>query len=377
MINIGLLHSLTGVLGNDEIPVRNAALLAINEINKTGCKQIVPFTRDCESNPKLFALYAEELITKYDVKALFGCWSSVSRKAVLPVLEKYNVPLFYPVQYEGCESSPYVFYFGTTANQQIVPAVNYIVNDDRKKFYLLGSNYVFPRIANEIITNQSNYLGCTILGEKYVSLEYTGSFTEIIADILLKQPDTLFNTLNGNNNKTFFRELFIVRDKLPKNFKVISFSIAEPQIANIGSEFISGDLTCWSYYQTLQNLENQIFVSNYKLIYGQDQLVSNPAECSYSSIYMWFKMICLANSTNLDEIRKVSTNIYFNSPQGLIYLFENQHIINDAIIGEIAPNGLIYEIFKDKNIIPDPCLIGYPWSCEICRNKCSSNKCNC
>lgn len=379
-INVGLLHSLTGVLAESETPVRNATLLAINEINNTNCNEIIPFLRDCESNPKLFALYAEELIVNYGVKALFGCWSSDSRKAVLPVLEKYNIPLYYPVQYEGCESSPYVFYLGATANQQIVPAVDYIVNQGKSQFYLLGSDYVFPRTANLIISKQSQYLKCNILAEKYLPLDYNGSFKDIISDILLKQPDTIFNTLNGLSNITFFRELFEVRNLLPSNFKVMSFSIAEPEIIEIGAQNIIGDLTCWNYYQTLPNIENEKFVANYKITYGQDKLVSDPAQAGYTSIYTWFQAVCKANSTNLDDIRVSTNSVIFNSPQGLVYYFPNQHIINDGIIGEIAPNGLIYEIYRINTIIPDPCLLGYPWSCDICRNNCnneSKNSCMC
>jgi urea transport system substrate-binding protein len=379
-INIGLLHSLTGVLAESETPVRNATLLAINEINNVSCEKIIPLLRDCESNPSLFALYAEELIVNYDVKALFGCWSSVSRKAVLPVLEKYNVPLYYPVQYEGCESSPYVFYLGATANQQVVPGVDYIANTGRSQYYLLGSDYVFPRTANLIITKQSQYLRSNILNEKYVPLNYDGDFKDIIADIILKQPDTLFNTLNGSSNVTFFRELNQVRNLLPSNFKVMSFSIAEPEVRDIGPQFVAGDLTTWNYYQTFTNIENERFVSNYKITYGQDKLVSDPAQAGYSSVYTWYQAVCRANSTDLDDVRVSTQSVIFNSPQGLMYYFPNQHIINSAVIGEIAPNGLIYEISRFNNIVPDPCLLGYPWSCDICRNKCNKpteGQCSC
>ena len=361
-IYIGLIHSLTGVMADSEIPVRNATLLAIESINNINSSKIVPIQKDCASEPELFAQYAKELITKYKVKALFGCWTSSSRKAVLPVLEKYSIPLFYPVQYEGCEKSPFVFYLGATTNQQIIPAVDWLVSKNRSNFYLLGSNYIFPKKANTIIKQQLNYP----VTEQYVDLNYNGDFSEIIADIVSKQPDTLINTLNGSSNITFFQELSKVRSQLPSEFKVMSFSIAEPEIKKIGVEHILGDYTCWNYYQTLDTIQNQKFVSLYKIVYGQDNNIDDPTQAAYSSVFLWYKMITQANSVNLNDIRKVATSVNFNSPQGLMYFFENQHINNDAVIGEIKSDGLIYEIDRFSNIVPDPCLKSYQWSSDIC-----------
>ena len=365
-IYVGLIHSLTGVMADSETPVRNAILLAIGCINNINNTKIVPIQKDCASEPELFAKYAEELITKYSVKALFGCWTSSSRKAVLPVLEKYNIPLFYPVQYEGCEKSPFVFYLGATSNQQIIPAVDWLVLKNRSNFYLLGSDYVFPRKANTIIKKQLEHLNCKTVAEQYVDLDYDGNFSEIIADIVSKQPDTLLNTLNGSENVTFFQELSKVRSYLPSEFKVMSFSIAEPEVKKIGIEYVLGDYTCWNYYQTINTVQNQKFVSLYKIVYGQDKNVDDPTQAAYSSVFLWHKMITMANTTNLDDIRKVAMSVNFNSPQGTMYFFENQHINNDAVIGEIKSDGLIYEIDRVSNIDPDPCLKSYQWTSDIC-----------
>jgi urea transport system substrate-binding protein len=365
-IYIGLIHSLTGVMADSEIPVRNATLLAIESINNIHNTKVVPIQKDCASDPLLFAQYAEELITKYNVKALFGCWTSSSRKAVLPVLEKYNIPLFYPVQYEGCEKSPFVFYLGATSNQQIIPAIDWLVSNNRLNFYLLGSDYIFPRKANTIIKKQLEHLNRKTVAEQYVDLDYEGDFSDIIADIISKQPDTLINTLNGSENVTFFQELSKVRNLLPSEFKVMSFSIAEPEVKKIGVQHILGDYTCWNYYQTIDTVQNKKFVSLYKIVYGQDKNVDDPTQAAYSSVFLWYKMITLANTTNLDDIRKVSTSVNFNSPQGQMYFFDNQHIINDAVIGEIRSDELIYEVERVSNIEPDPCLKSYPWASDIC-----------
>jgi urea transport system substrate-binding protein len=365
-IYIGLIHSLTGVMADSEIPIRNATLLAIESINNIHNTKVVPIQKDCASDPLLFAQYSEELITKYNVKALFGCWTSSSRKAVLPVLEKYNIPLFYPVQYEGCEKSPFVFYLGATSNQQIIPAIDWLVSNNRLNFYLLGSDYIFPRKANTIIKKQLEHLNRKTVAEQYVDLEYNGDFSDIIADIISKQPDTLINTLNGSENVTFFQELSKVRNLLPSEFKVMSFSIAEPEVKKIGIQHILGDYTCWNYYQTIDTVQNKKFVSLYKIVYGQDKNVDDPTQAAYSSVFLWYKMITLANTTNLDDIRKVSTSVNFNSPQGQMYFFDNQHIINDAVIGEIRSDELIYEVERVSNIEPDPCLKSYPWASDIC-----------
>ena len=295
------------------------------------------------------------------MQALFGCWSSVSRKAVLPVLEKYNIPLYYPVQYEGFEESLYVFYIGSTANQQILPIINdFTINFlNLNQYYLIGSDYIFPRTANNIIKQQTKYLKGSIVGENYVPLNYNGSFSDIIADIIDKQPQVILNTLNGESNNNFFKELFNVRNKL-NNCKVVSFSIAEPEVKAIGPEYVTGDYTCLNYYNSLDTYESQKFINDYKLNFPSS-IPSDPAECGYSSIYLWYKSICAANSTDLIDIKKILSSIYFNAPSGLIRFYPNQHTGNVARFGEIKEDGSITQIYESEKIIPDPFLKTYPW----------------
>src|SRR5262249_52623370 len=219
-IKVGVLHSLSGTMSISEVSVKDATLLAIDEINVAGGvmgKKIEPIVEDGASDWPTFAEKAKKLIEQDKVAVVFGCWTSASRKAVKPVFESLNGLLFYPVQYEGLEQSPNIFYTGATTNQQIVPAVDYLLSQGKKKIFLLGSDYVFPRTSNTIIKEQLKAKGGTLAGEEYIPLGGT-EFSTIIAKIKEAKPDAIFNTLNGDSNVAFFKQFNdagFTADKLP------------------------------------------------------------------------------------------------------------------------------------------------------------------
>lgn len=233
-VRVGLLHSLSGTLALSEVPVRNAELLAIEQINRAGGvlgRKITPIVADGESDPQMFAQQAQRLLHNENVAAIFGCWTSSSRKAVVPVLEEYGGILWYPVQYEGMEQSPHVFYMGATANQQIIPAITYLVEQGYERFFLLGSDYVFPRTANEIVRAQLADDGREVVEEMYVPLGHK-HFSSVVQHIQAAQPDVIFNTLNGDSNVAFFRALQkegLTAEHLP----VLSVSITPQRLHNL------------------------------------------------------------------------------------------------------------------------------------------------
>ncbi|MCX6023729.1 MAG: transporter substrate-binding protein, partial [Chloroflexi bacterium] len=250
-IKVGVLHSLSGTMAISETSVRDATLMAIEEINKAGGvlgKKIEPVVEDGASDWPTFAEKSKKLIQNDKVVAVFGCWTSASRKAVLPVFESLKSLLWYPVQYEGLESSPNIFYTGATTNQQIIPAVEYLLAQNKKKVYLLGSDYVFPRTANKIIKAQLAANGGTLVGEEYTPLGHT-DYTTVVSKILAAKPDVVFNTLNGDSNVAFFKQL---KDQgnTPDKIQTLSVSVAEEETRGIGPENIAGHLVAWNYYQT-------------------------------------------------------------------------------------------------------------------------------
>ena len=234
-----------------EVAVRDAELLAIKEINAAGGvlgHQIEPVVEDGASDWPTFAEKAEKLLTVDKVAAVFGGWTSASRKAMLPVFEGLDGLLYYPVQYEGLEASPNIFYTGATTNQQIIPALDYIKEQGMTKVYLVGSDYVFPRTANKIINAYAEANGLEIVGEDYLPLGDTNVAT-IVSKVLDAKPDIVFNTLNGDSNVAFFKELK-AKGNTPDQIQTVSVSVAEEEVGGIGVENIEGHLTAWNYYQT-------------------------------------------------------------------------------------------------------------------------------
>jgi urea transport system substrate-binding protein len=367
-IKVGVLHSLTGTMSIGEVSVKDATLLAIEEINAAGGvlgRPLEAVIADGESNLKTFADKAKQLLTQDQVEVIFGCWTSASRKAVLPILEELNGLLFYPVQYEGLEQSPNIFYTGAAPNQQIVPAVQYLLDRGFRHIYLLGSDYIFPRSANQIIKAQLVAQDAVLAGEEYIPLG-SQEVSTAIADILSVQPDAVFNTLNGDTNVAFFRELKQA-GLTPDDLLVMSVSVAEAEVREIGPDFTSGHLVAWNYFQSIDTLENQKFVRAYKAKYGSDRVTSDPIASGYLGVYLWKKAVEKAQSTQVLKVKKAAKNIELVTPKGLVKLdAKTQHLWNTVRIGQIKPDGAIAEIWNSQAAVaPDPFLSRYPWAAGL------------
>lgn len=367
-IKVGILHSLSGTMSISEVSVKDATLLAINEINAAGGingMMLEPIIEDGASDWPTFAEKAQKLIQQDQVAVVFGCWTSASRKAVLPVFEELNGLLFYPVQYEGLESSPNIFYTGAEPTQQIIPGVEYLVNElGAKNIYLLGSDYVFPRTANLIIKAQLEALGVSLAGEEYIPLGGT-EFSTIISKIQEAQPDAIFNTLNGDSNVAFFKQ-FKDAGYTAETLPVMSVSVAEEEVRGIGPENVAGHYTAWNYYQTTDTPENEAFVAAYKAAYGDDRVTSDPAEAGYFGVYLWKAMVEAAGSTDVEAVKAAAATgeISFQAPEGLVTVDpENQHTYKTVRIGQVNAEGLIDEVFSSPEPVkPDPYLKNIPWA---------------
>ncbi|MCG7580482.1 MULTISPECIES: urea ABC transporter substrate-binding protein [Mycolicibacterium] len=364
-IKVGALNSLSGTMAISEVTVRNAIDLAVEQINADGGvmgKQIQLVAEDGASEPAVFAEKAQKLISSDCVAAVFGGWTSSSRKAMLPVFEDNNALLYYPVQYEGLEASPNIFYTGATTNQQIVPALDYLKEQGVTSLYLVGSDYVFPQTANRIIKAYAAANGMEILGEDYTPLGST-DFSTIVNKVRASGADAVFNTLNGDSNVAFFREYKNV-GLTPQEMPVVSVSIAEEEVGGIGVQNIEGQLTAWDYYQTIDSPVNNAFVAAYKEKFGADKPTSDPMEAAYVSVYLWKNTVEKAESFAVPDVQEAAGGVEFDAPEGLVQIDgDNNHITKTARIGEIRNDGLIYTIWESPGPIePDPFLEGYPWA---------------
>jgi len=372
-IKVGVLHSLSGTMSISEVSVRDATLMAIEEINAAGGvmgKKLEPVIEDGASDWPTFAEKAKKLLLQDQVAVVFGCWTSASRKAVLPVFEQNNGLLFYPVQYEGLEQSPNIFYTGAEPTQQIIPGVDYLLKQGYKKIYLLGSDYVFPRTANKIIKAQLAATGGELSGEEYVQLGGT-EFSTIISKIQTAAPDAIFNTLNGDSNVAFFKQ-FKDAGFTAESLPVMSVSVAEEEVRGIGAENIAGHLVAWNYYQTTDTPENTKFVAAYKAKYGAERVTDDPIEAGYFGVYLWKAMVEKANSTAVADVKAAAATgeISFAAPEGLIKVDgDTQHTWKIVRIGKIRDDGLIDEVWSSgKAVEPDPFLKTYSWAADLASN---------
>lgn len=362
-IKVGVLHSLSGTMAISEKSVVDATLLAIQEINQKGGvlgRKIQPIVVDGKSEWPTFAKEAERLITQEKVVTVFGCWTSASRKTVKPVFEKYNHLLIYPVQYEGLEQSPNIVYTGAAPNQQIIPAVKWSFDNLGKRFFLVGSDYVFPRTANAIIKDQVTALQGQILGEEYILLG-SNDVERIIQKIVATKPDVILNTINGDSNVAFFkalRQAGIAPDKIP----TISFSIAEEELRSLNAEDMVGDYAVWNYFQSIEDKKNQIFVNNFQRKYGQNRVTADPIEAGYFGVYLWKQAVEKAERDEVNLIREAIKDQSFNAPEGIVYVdTDNQHTWKTVRIGQIKANGQFKIVWNsNKPIRPVPYPISRP-----------------
>jgi urea transport system substrate-binding protein len=372
-VKVGVLHSLTGTMAISETSLRDALLMSMDEINENGgievngkSYQIDPIVVDPASNWDLFAEKAKTLLTEHEVKVVFGCWTSASRKSVLPVFEQYNGLLFYPVQYEGQEASPNIFYTGATPNQQLLPAAKYMLDQGYEKFYLLGTDYVFPRTANRVL---KAYLKAQGIPEENIREEYVpfgfSDYQTIVGKIEAFAEDgqaCVMSTINGDSNVPFYKELAnqgVSAFECP----VMAFSVAEDALRSMPTRALVGHLATWNYFQSLDTSANEAFVKQFKqwcaeqgLPGGKSRVTSDPIEGSYFGVKVWAKAAEKADSFAVDKVREAVRGMKFTSPGGQKKMHaENNHTYKRAYVGEIQPNGQFRVMWKSDGLIePKP-----------------------
>ena len=354
---VGILHSLTGTMAISEITVANATELAIEEINAAGGvlgKKLEIVKEDGASDWPTFAQKAEKLIQQDKVSVVFGAWTSASRKSLLPVFEKYNHLLFYPVQFEGNECSPNIIYSGAQPNQQALPALDFALEKGFKKIFLLGSDYVYPRTANLILKKHIAAKKATLSGEEYMALGGT-EFASIISKIKASGPQVIINTLNGDSNVAFFKQYKAAgydAAKLP----VISFSIAEQEAQAIGTELLNGQYAAWNYFQSLDNAPNKKFVAAYKKKFGADSVITDPMIHGYVNVYLWKAAATKAKSLEPVAVRKAIVGIkWADSPLGPISVEKNGSITQRVYIGESGEGGQFKILWQSKSVLHKIC----------------------
>lgn len=370
-VKIGFLNSLTGGMAISEKTVSNVLHMAAEEINADGGilgKQIEYIQEDGATDWPTFAEKTEKLLTEDCVAAVFGGWTSSSRKAVKPVVEEHNGLFFYPVQYEGLESSPNIYYTGATTNQQIIPAMDFLKEQGVKRLFLAGSDYVFPRTANAIIKLYAEELGIEIVGEEYVPLD-KDDWTTQVAKIVEAKPDFIFNTINGSSNVGFVKAYYdagLTAEETP----IISVSIAEEEAPAMGHE-VTGHYASWNYFQSLDTPNNPEFIKSWKAFPNSSGVTSDPMEAAYTSLYLYKALVEKAESFEVDDVNAAAKDggITVDGPLGTVALDgENHHISKPGHIGRINEDNQFDVVWESDGFIePDPYLEKYSWFPEETR----------
>ncbi len=356
-IKVGVLHSLSGTMAISEVTVKNSTQMAIDEINAAGGvmgKKIEAVTEDGASDPATFAQKATKLIDSDGVVTVFGGWTSSSRKAMLPVFEKTKNLLWYPVQFEGNECSPNIMYSGAQPNQQILPAYDWGKEKGFKKFFLVGSDYVFPRTANLILKKHIENDKLTLSGEEYQPMGGT-DFSGVVAKIRQAKPDVIYSTLNGDSNVAFFKQMAAAgmkSDVLP----VMSFSIGEQEAQAMGPALIEGSYAGWNYFQTVDNPENKKFVEAYKAKFGADAVVTDPMVHGYIDVYIWKAAVEKAGSFDPGKVRAAAVTLdAIPTPLGTVKFIANNSLVQTGYIGQADPTGQFKILWTSKGMIdPEP-----------------------
>jgi len=356
-IKVGVLHSLSGTMAISEVTVKNATQLAIDEINAAGGvlgKKVAAVVEDGASDPAMFAQKASKLIESDGVATVFGGWTSASRKAMLPVFEKTGNLLWYPVQFEGNECSANIMYSGAQPNQQILPAYDWAKEKGFKKFFLVGSDYVFPRTANLIVKSHLKKDGLALTGEEYQPLGGT-EFSGVIGKIKAAKPDVIFNTLNGDSNVAFFKQM-AAAGMTPKTVPIMSFSIGEQEAMAMGPALVEGGYAGWNYFQTLDNPANKTFVDAYKAKFGKDAVITDPMVHGYLDVYMWKAAVEKAKSTDPDKVRAAAVSLTaIPTPLGDVKFMDNNSLVQTGYIGQSMPDGQFKILWSSEGTIaPDP-----------------------
>ncbi len=367
-IKVGILHSLTGTMSISEKSVVDAEMLAIEEINKAGGvlgKQIVPVTEDGQSDWPTFNEKAKKLIDQDKVATVFGCWTSASRKAVKDTFESKKHLLWYPVQYEGQECSNNIFYTGAAPNQQIEPSVDWLLEKKGKEFFLVGSDYVFPRTANTIIKAQLDAKGGKTVGEDYIPLG-NNEVKPVIAKIKAALPNggVIYNTLNGDTNVAFFKEMQ-ASGMGPDKYPVMSVSVAEEEVQAIGVDYLKGHFAAWNYFQTVDNPASKKFVAAFKAKFGDKRVVNDPMEAAYIMVHMWANAVKKAGKyDDLEAVKKAAYGATFDAPEGVVTMNSNHHLSKFVRIGEIGTDGLFKIVYETKDAVKP-----VPWNQFVAETK--------
>jgi len=371
-IKAGILHSLSGTMAISEVSLRDVVMMAFEEINSKGGvtgRPIKPVVVDPASDWDLFAEKAKRLLLKDKVSVTFGCWTSVSRKSVLPVFEKNNGLLFYPVQYEGEECSKNVFYTGATPNQQLIPAAAYLMSEDGggfKKFYLLGTDYVFPRTANKILRAflLAKGVPAANIMEEYTPFHHQDYQTIVgkVKSFASAGDAAVLSTINGDSNVPFYKE-FANQGLRSEDVPIMAFSVAEDELRGMDAKSLVGHLAAWNYYQSIDTPQNKKFVANFKtyckkkgLPGGASRVTDDPIEAAYLGVYIWKQAVEKAGSVNVDDVRKATYGMGFEAPGGFKKIDEkNHHLHKPVLIGEILKTGQFRTISQSKGLVaPEP-----------------------
>jgi urea transport system substrate-binding protein len=381
-VKVGVLHSLSGTMAISETVLKDTALMAFEEINAKGGVmgyKIEPVVVDPASNWPLFAEKARQLITQDKVAAVFGCWTSVSRKSVLPVFEELNGLLFYPVQYEGEELSKNVFYTGAAPNQQAIPAVEYLMSKEgggAKRWVLLGTDYVYPRTTNKILRAflKSKGVADKDIDEKYTPFGHS-DYQTIVADIKKFSAGgktAVVSTINGDSNVPFYKELGNQGLKAT-DVPVVAFSVGEEELRGVDTKPLVGHLAAWNYFMSIKNPENDAFKAKWaaytkaKKLPGADKpLTNDPMEATYIGIYMWKQAVEKAKSFDTDKVIAAMAGQTFKAPSGIVSKMDekNHHLHKAVFIGEVKADGQFNVVWKTKGPIR-----AQPWSPFIAGNE--------
>jgi urea transport system substrate-binding protein len=379
-VKVGVLHSLSGTMAISETSLKDVLLFTFDEINKSGGVKvggknylIEPVVVDPASNWPLFAEKAKQLLDQDKVAVVFGCWTSVSRKSVLPVFEQANGLLFYPVQYEGEELSKNIFYTAEAVNQQAIPAVDYMLGEGKKKFYLLGSDYVYPRTTNKILKEylKSKGIPDSDIEEIYTPFGHT-DYQTIVAAIkkfAAGGKATVISTLNGDTNVPFFKE-FANAGLTSENCPVVSFSISEDEFRGLPAKDLVGHLGCWTYFMSINTPDNKKFVSDFQRwlkspkvtgvmdtvsgIDAKGRVTCSPMNLSRIGVHLWKQAAEKADSFDVDKVRDALIGEKFKGPVCTVTMQENHHLINNVYIGETLANGQFKVIKTMPNVAAEP-----------------------
>ncbi len=365
-IKVGVLHSLSGTMAISETTLKDTVLMMVEEQNKKGGlmgKQLEAVVVDPASNWPLFAEKARELLTQEEVDVIFGCWTSVSRKSVLPVIEELNGLMFYPVQYEGEESSKNVFYTGAAPNQQAIPAVDYLMNDlGVERWVLAGTDYVYPRTTNKIL---ESYLKAQGVAAEDIMINYTpfghSDWQSIVSDIKKfgseGKATAVVSTINGDANVPFYKELGnqgISAEDIP----VVAFSVGEEELSGIDTAPLVGHMAAWNYFQSVDADVNEEFIEKWKKFAGKDRVTNDPMEATYIGFNMWVKAVEKAGTTDVDAVEAAMIGMTApNLTGGTAVMMPNHHLSKPVLIGEIQDNGQFEVVWDTTGLV-----VGDAWS---------------